>query len=108
MDCGTVPVIAVAPAKRDAFFIISDSGTAQEEPALFNKPVIVPRDYSERPQSYRYNCSFKIDVNNKNISWKKSIIWVNARKTKKILSSNKWMGDGKTSTKIVKILQKIL
>ena len=94
--------------QRDAVFIVSDSGTAQEEPALFNKPVIVPRDYSERPQSYRFNCSFKIDVNNKNISWKKSVIWVKARLTKKIISSNKWIGDGRTSIKIVKILQKIL
>ena len=90
--------------QRDALFIVSDSGTAQEEPALFKKPVIVPRDFSERPQSYQFNCSYKINVNNKNISWKKSVLWINALKGKKINSSNKWMGDGNTSIKIAKIL----
>ena len=39
-------------------FIISDSGTGQEEPALLKTPVVVPRDFSERPQSYKNDCSF--------------------------------------------------
>ena len=50
--------------------------TAQEEPAILNKPVIVPRDFTERPQSYKYNCSIKLDVNNINKSWKNSINWL--------------------------------
>ena len=41
-------------------FIISDSGTAQEEPAIFRTPVLVPRDYTERPQSYHTFCSRKL------------------------------------------------
>ena len=44
-------------AQYDSLFIISDSGTAQEESALLKTPVIVPRDYTERPQSVFYNCS---------------------------------------------------
>src|SRR4029078_8245436 len=38
-------------------FIISDSGTAQEEACLLGTPDIVPRDYTERPQSMNNNCS---------------------------------------------------
>ncbi len=38
-------------------FVISDSGTAGEELPLLNTPVVVPRDYSERPQSYASKCS---------------------------------------------------
>lgn len=91
--------------QRDAFFIFSDSGTAQEEPSIFKKPVIVPRDFTERPQSYKFNCSFKINVNNKNKSWNKSVLWINDLINKKIKSDNKWMGDGKTSSKIAKILE---
>lgn len=41
--------------------LISDSGTAQEEACLLTTPCIVPRDYTERPQSYTYNCSMKYD-----------------------------------------------
>lgn len=91
--------------QRDAFFILSDSGTAQEEPSIFKKPVIVPRDYTERPQSYKYNCSLKINVNNKNKSWNNSVLWINDHNSKKIKCDNKWMGDGKTSFKIAKILE---
>ena len=94
--------------QRDSFFIVSDSGTAQEEPSIFKKPVIVPRDYSERPQSYKFNCSFKINVNNKDISWNKSISWINNINSKKIKINNTWLGDGKTSIKIAEILERKL
>lgn len=45
---------------NDSLFIISDSGTAQEEACMINTPCLVPRDFTERPQSYEYGCSFKI------------------------------------------------
>jgi UDP-N-acetylglucosamine 2-epimerase (non-hydrolysing) len=91
--------------QRDSFFILSDSGTAQEEPSIFKKPVIVPRDYTERPQSYKYNCSFKINVNNKNKSWNNSVLWINKLSDKKIKSNKEWLGDGTTSSQIAKILE---
>ncbi len=94
--------------QKKSLFIISDSGTAQEEPALFKKPVIVPRDYSERPQSYKYNCSFKLDVNNENNTWIDSINWLNSIQNKKIKISNKWLGNGNTALKIANILEKNL
>ena len=94
--------------QKKSLFIISDSGTAQEEPALFKKPVIVPRDYSERPQSYKYNCSFKLDVNNENNTWIDSINWVNSIQNKKIKMSNRWLGNGNTALKIANILEKNL
>ena len=94
--------------QRDSFFIVSDSGTAQEEPSIFKKPVIVPRDHSERPQSYKFNCSFKINVNNKDISWNKSISWINSINFKKIKINNTWLGNGKTSIKIAEILERKL
>jgi len=94
--------------QKESFFIISDSGTAQEEPALFFKPVIVPRDFSERPQSYNNNCSFKLDINNKNFSWNKSFKWINNHKNERIKMNNNWLGNGDTSNRIISILKKIL
>jgi UDP-N-acetylglucosamine 2-epimerase (non-hydrolysing) len=43
-------------------FIISDSGTGQEEPSMLNTFVVVPRDFTERPQSYENNCSVKLEI----------------------------------------------
>jgi UDP-N-acetylglucosamine 2-epimerase (non-hydrolysing) len=38
-------------------YIISDSGTDQEQPAILGVPVFVPRSHTERPQSYFNSCS---------------------------------------------------
>ena len=46
-------------------FIVSDSGTGQEEPSMLNTFVVVPRDFTERPQSYENNCSVKLEMNSK-------------------------------------------
>jgi len=87
-------------------FIISDSGTAQEEPAILDTPVIVPRDYTERPESVENNCSFMINVNEKNhISWASSENWLLLDSDKRNIN---WLGDGKTSENIIKILREKL
>ena len=68
LDMGNIEIIPLLPYKEylemvyHSRFIISDSGTGQEEPALLETPVIVPRDYTERPQSYSHNCSFKLTL----------------------------------------------
>lgn len=87
-------------------FLCSDSGTAQEEPALLNTPVIVPRDFTERPESVENNCSFMVDVNSSfNDSWTKSVIWMN---TDYKNYNTLWLGDGTTSDKIINILKEQL
>jgi UDP-N-acetylglucosamine 2-epimerase (non-hydrolysing) len=89
--------------QQDSLFIISDSGTAQEEPALLNIPVIVPRDFTERPESVENGDSYMLLLNNKN-SFEESINFINFYK-----STNKsWLGDGNTSKKIIKILKRKL
>ena len=84
----------------DSFFCISDSGTAQEEPALLDTRVIVPRDYTERPQSMKYKCSFMINVGLFPVigrSWESS--WKFIEEKEKMDVS--WLGDGRTSDNIV-------
>jgi len=86
--------------------LISDSGTAQEEPALLNTPVIVPRDYTERPESVDNNCSFMLDVNTiNNSTWFNSYSWllVNAEKR-----NIEWLGDGNTANNIINLLKQFL
>jgi UDP-N-acetylglucosamine 2-epimerase (non-hydrolysing) len=80
-------------------FIISDSGTSQEEPALLNTKVIVPRDFTERPESIANNCSFMLNNKNFDLSFK----WINSNDKIK----TKWLGDGNTAEKIISIIKNI-
>jgi len=84
-------------------FIISDSGTAQEEPCLFKTPVIVPRDFTERPESVESGCSYMINVNELDVSWIESFNYLSNYD-----SNTDWLGDGETSDKIIKILKEKL
>jgi len=91
-----------------SLFLISDSGTAQEEPALLGTPVIVPRDYTERPQSVDHNCSYMIDVNTLSDSQRECFDWLDdIIHGIKVIDSH-WLGDGKTSAQILVELEEVL
>jgi len=90
-------------AQYDCLFMISDSGTAQEEPALLNTPVLVPRDYTERPESVWANCSYMVNIMDGN-SIEDARNWLmNAPNI-----DPSWLGDGTTSDQIIKILKEEL
>lgn len=112
IDMGNIKVIDLLPFKKyveevyHSAFIISDSGTAQEEPALLNTPVIVPRDYTERPESVENNCSFMLNVNVENhTEWDNSLEWIKEKSKNK---QTEWLGDGHTSDLIINILNEKL
>ncbi len=91
--------------------MVSDSGTAQEEPALFGTPVIVPRSSTERPQSIKYNCSVMLDVDVSPYSGDthehlfRAQDWINGFINEKEKMDIHWLGDGKTAKRIVNILE---
>lgn len=91
-------------AQQDSLFIISDSGTAQEEPALLKIPVIVPRDFTERPESVKNNCSFMLSLETQH-NWDLSFEWLQTSREK---ISNLWLGSGNTSEQILAHLKRIL
>ena len=88
---------------QDSLFIISDSGTAQEEPALLNIPVLVPREFTERPESVTNGCSKMLDLDD-DTKWEDQIMWATSSS---FLNNNKseWLGDGTTASKIVNTLR---
>lgn len=88
-------------------FIISDSGTGQEEPALMKTPVIVPRDFTERPQSVQYNCSYMLNVNDL-CNMEKSFEWIDCYENQKFEIDTKWLGEGNTSDLIINQIHKYL
>lgn len=111
MDLGSIKTLPLMPYRSyiqsvyHARFLISDSGTAQEEPALLGTQVIVPRDFTERPESVENYCSFMLDVTNENFSWLQSVSWLERTQG---WANAEWLGDGTTSDKIIRILQNVL
>lgn len=90
-------------------FIISDSGTAQEEPSLLNVPVIVPRDFTERPESVEYGCSFMIDVNTMcNDTWNESIFYIKDIENDVKFIDPTWLGTGHTAEYVIDGIKKFL
>ena len=90
LDLGCIELVDLMGYKKfirymqDSLFIISDSGTAQEEPALLGIPVIVPRDYTERPESIENNNSILLDLNNEE-NFSSMIEWAVKEKNMNIL-----------------------
>ena len=109
IDTGNIQIIDLQPFKSyldlvyHSKILISDSGTGQEEPAMLNTPVVVPRDFTERPESVESNCSYMLNVNSSNNhTWIESLKWSENNFKNKNLG---WLGDGLTSEKIIKIIK---
>jgi len=113
IDIGQIELIDLLPYKKyletiyHSKFIISDSGTAQEEPALLDTCVIVPRDYTERPQSVESNCSFMLNVNDLS-NQEKSFEWLTKSFNKDIKMDVEWLGNGNTANHITNKLKEYL
>jgi len=105
LDLGEIEIVPLLPYKEyletvyHSKFIISDSGTGQEEPALLNTPVIVPRDFTERPRSYENNCSMQLSLEHLNSDT--TFEWLNDIDIGSKQINIDWLGDGNTSKQIV-------
>ena len=113
IDIGNIEIVDLMAYKQyiitvyHSRFIISDSGTGQEEPAMLDTPVIVPRDYTERPQSVGANCSYMLDVNTDQM-FEESWSWIQKIENKELQMDISWLGEGNTSELIIKHLKKFL
>jgi UDP-N-acetylglucosamine 2-epimerase (non-hydrolysing) len=85
----------------DAKFLISDSGSAQEEPAFFRTPVLIPRDFTERPESIEAECSFILEVDNPVDAIEKGAAWIDSNPKMDLA----WMGDGTTAQQVVSLMK---
>jgi UDP-N-acetylglucosamine 2-epimerase (non-hydrolysing) len=87
---------------QDSLFIVSDSGTAQEEPALLKVPVLVPREFTERPESVENKNSIMVELNSQTMV--NCINWA----TSDYCGCSNWLGRGSTSSLILEILKRSL
>lgn len=113
IDLGSVEAVPLMSYKQfldaqyNSLFVYSDSGTAQEEVALLGRPVVVPRDFTERPQSMEYNCSYLMHVEN-DASVSRSFEWLADQFLGSCVPNPVWLGSGNTAERIVKIIEGIL
>lgn len=108
IELGKVEMVPLLPYREyietiyHCRFLISDSGTGQEEPALVNTPVFVPRDFTERPQSFESNCSIRLGLEDDNSE--EVFSWLDDIETGKRKIDTSWLGGGTTSQQIIKYL----
>jgi UDP-N-acetylglucosamine 2-epimerase (non-hydrolysing) len=114
LELGNIEMIPLFPYKEyldtvyHCRFIISDSGTGQEEPALLGTPVVVPRDYTERPQSYTNNCSIKFNAEDGMCNSDEIFHWINSIEDGSIKINSSWLGHGNTSKLVVDEIVRLL
>jgi UDP-N-acetylglucosamine 2-epimerase (non-hydrolysing) len=91
----------------DAFGVISDSGTSQEECPLLGVPVAVPRLATERPESIEQGNSILVgETGPVEEMAEKTIDFF--RRYSVSPAQLEWLGDGGTSGRIVDILKRVL
>jgi len=91
----------------NAYGVVSDSGTSQEECPLLKVPVAVPRNFTERPESAEFGNSILVGETKpveQMVSETIKFFENYSIDEEKI----KWLGDGTTSQKIIQILKKVL
>ncbi len=91
----------------NAYGVVSDSGTSQEECPLLKVPVAVPRNFTERPESLENGNSILVgettpveEMTNKTIEFFENYSISDEQ--------IKWLGDGQTAKRIVEILKERL
>lgn len=88
---------------KNSKFIISDSGGVQEEAAILRKPLLIPREYTERPEMLKM---FNLLVSNvKELNKESKDLLNNVSKLSKTVNESKLLyGDEKVVNKIIKEL----
>ena len=90
-----------------SYIILTDSGGIQEEAPSLGKPVLVLRDTTERPEAVKAGTVKVIGVTSKKIFEETSKILNDTSIYKKMSESHNPYGDGKASSKIIKILKQL-
>lgn len=91
----------------NSYGVVSDSGTSQEECPLLGVPAVIPRNFTERPESVENGNSILVgEHNDLDMMVDQTLNFFKNYTTSPEQIS--WLGDGTTSKQIVKILQEKL
>ena len=96
-------------AMSKSIFILSDSGGVQEEASAINKPVLIMRTLSERPEAINHGTCILVGTQRENIRNEALKILNDSEYLDSIISKNKMpFGDGTASKKIHASIQEFL
>jgi len=96
-------------AMNRSFFILSDSGGVQEEASAINKPVLIMRTLSERPEAITNGTCILVGTERKNIREQALKILNEPEYLEKIITKNKMpFGNGTASKKIHEVVKEFL
>ena len=87
--------------EKNAFCLITDSGTVPEEALYFGKPCVTIRESTERPEYIEEGSNILAGLNPKNVE--DAVRLITSHKISR--EWNKLLGDGKTSVRVANILQ---
>jgi len=87
-----------------AYIILTDSGGIQEEAPALNKPIIVLRNFTERPEGLEAGCAKLVGTEKKNVLREIKKILTNKDEYERMASAQNPYGDGKASKRIVEFI----
>ena len=87
--------------ERNAFCLITDSGTIPEESLYFKKPCVTIRNTTERPETIESGANILTGLDPQNIL--ESVITMTSQKPNWTWGDS--LGDGRTSSKVINILR---
>ena len=93
---------------KSSFLIMTDSGGIQEEAPSFNKPLLVLRNETERPEAKKIGGSLLVGTNQKKIVAATMKLINNKKLYNKMSKIKNPYGDGKATTRIINNLKKYL
>jgi len=91
-----------------SYLILTDSGGVQEEAPSLNKPVLVMRDTTERPEGIESGCLKLVGTDKEKIIKEVEKLLNDENEYKKMSKCNNPYGDGKASEMIVEFLKEKL
>ena len=92
---------------KKSFFIVTDSGTIQEEGSYLGKPILLLRNSTDRQEVLNENV--KMIGTDTNIIVKEiELLLINKTKYNSLCKKNTIYGEGNASKKIIKILYKYM
>lgn len=104
MICSPLDYMKLVYVLNNIWLVITDSGGIQEESSALNKPIIVARKTTERPEIISSGKGVLIPPTDSRIGEMVQELMQNPEKYKKMQSSKNPFGDGKASERIVELL----
>ena len=93
---------------KKSYLVLTDSGGVQEEAITFNKPILVMRDTTERPEGIEVGAAKLIGNKQENIFNECKCLLTDNSKYNKMAKAVNPYGDGKAAERIVKVLREKL